>query len=520
MKANTGFKTLQTFAVSSELRLTKTTRRLWKILTFSLVEGIIFPAQSLCVSIGMTSLSIAYGSIFLSRIRMKEFREFPFDDDRHPDPEHVAEVVSSAIHELKAGKMDITLSIPKSWVIIQSVDLPLAVKENLPNVISYELDRLTPLSPENALYDFRILREEAGRIHILLIAAKADVVNPYIEALREKGVPVKRLTVNLSGISALLDYLGQGTDTLFVEVNKRGYEGGRIQEGSITSAFTGRFNADDREAWADAVMTEINYPAAIQGAINPLITAHSEQRKPLQLIADFRDGLEATPERKFTLPIKNLRDMKMMPGFAKNALDVLELPFTALGGVLESLWPKAGKLDLLGKGMQKRSRAPMAVTAFLLLVMIATGISCLVAPLRIEKIQGHEIDRQMALIKGEVRKAEAIKKEGDLLAGEIATINSFKQNSPMALAILKELTTILPKSAWLTRVRIAETTVDIEGYASAAAELLPKLEASSYLKKVEFASTTTRDQRLNADRFAIKMEIKGLKKETGEALKP
>jgi general secretion pathway protein L len=511
MKETTGFKTLKIYAVSSWSNLTKKVCRLWKILTFNLVEGVIFPAQSLCISIGMTGFSIASGSMFLSRIRMKSFREFPFEDDRQPDTEYIAEIVSSAIRELKTDKADITLSIPKLWTIVQSVELPLIVKENLPNVIFYEMDRLTPLSPENALYDFRIIKEEENHLNILLVAARADVVNPYIEAFRKKDIKVKRLTTNLFGISALLSYLGQGTDTMFFEVNRHGYEGGHIQEGSITSAFAGRFDSDDVETWADIIATEVNTS----------IAAYSEQGKPIQLIADFRDDREAMPEQNLVLPIKNLHDVKMMPQFTENPQNVLELPFTALGGVLESLWPKAGKLDLFSKGIQKKSRAPMAVTAFLLLAMIATGIFFLVASLRIEKIRGHQVDRQILSVRGEVKKAEAIRKEGDILANEIATINSFKQTSPMALAILKELTTILPKTAWLTRVRITETTVDIEGYASAAAELLSKLEASSYFKKVEFASTTTRDQRLNADRFAIKMEIKGLKKETaGEVLKP
>ncbi len=82
----------------------------------------------------------------------------------------------------------------------------------------------------------------------------------------------------------------------------------------------------------------------------------------------------------------------------------------------------------------------------------------------------------------------------------------------MSLNLLKELTTILPKNTWLTRARITDTTVEIEGYASSATELLPKLEASKYFKKSEFASPTFRDARMNADRFIIRMEIQGVKK--------
>jgi Tfp pilus assembly protein PilN len=126
----------------------------------------------------------------------------------------------------------------------------------------------------------------------------------------------------------------------------------------------------------------------------------------------------------------------------------------------------------------------------------------------------------VAAVRGEVKKVEALKKEVDALESEVSTINSFKKGKPMTLQILKELTAILPKSAWLTRARITDTTVEIEGYAAAATELLSKLEASPYLKKVEFASPTFRDVRLNSDRFVIKMEIEGPAKEAEGKVKP
>ena len=82
----------------------------------------------------------------------------------------------------------------------------------------------------------------------------------------------------------------------------------------------------------------------------------------------------------------------------------------------------------------------------------------------------------------------------------------------MALNIMKELTTILPKTVWLTRTRITEETVEIEGYAGAATEILTKLEQSPLFKKVEFTSPTIRDAKMNLDRFVVKMEIEGFEK--------
>jgi hypothetical protein len=81
----------------------------------------------------------------------------------------------------------------------------------------------------------------------------------------------------------------------------------------------------------------------------------------------------------------------------------------------------------------------------------------------------------------------------------------------MTMNILRELTLILPKNAWLSRARITATSVDIEGYSGKATELLSKLEASKYFRKVEFSSPIMRDARMTAERFNIKMEIEDTK---------
>src|SRR4030042_5435385 len=193
-----------------------------------------------------------------------------------------------------------------------------------------------------------------------------------------------------------------------------------------------------------------------------------------------------------------------------------KIPFAAIGGVLESLWSKANGLDLLKKGCHEIPRTPMVFTVILMLSIIVMWIFYMIAPLKVEEKRLHEIDRQIMLRKEDVRKVETLKKEIEALNDEISTINNFKENRPMALNIIRELTTILPKNTWLTRVRITGSTVDIEGYAGSATGLLPKLEASNYFKKAEVASPTFGGGRMNADRFNIKMEIEGIKNVEGK----
>jgi len=140
----------------------------------------------------------------------------------------------------------------------------------------------------------------------------------------------------------------------------------------------------------------------------------------------------------------------------------------------------------------------------------------LISPLQIEEKKIEAIDREIMARKDEVKKAEVLKKDLEAIEKEISTINSFKSSRIMALNLLKEMTQVLPKNAWLSRIRITDLTVEIEGYAASATEILPKLEASRYFKKAEFSSPTFRDTRLSADRFIIKMEIETLSEDTAK----
>ncbi len=123
------------------------------------------------------------------------------------------------------------------------------------------------------------------------------------------------------------------------------------------------------------------------------------------------------------------------------------------------------------------------------------------------------IDQEVSSRKGEIKKIEALRKEHDGLRDELKAVADFKKTKPQALNILKELTVILPKTVWLTRVHVNDADVSVEGYAKSATDILPLIEASPAFAKAEFTSPTIRDSRMNADRFVIRMEIEGMKTE-------
>jgi Tfp pilus assembly protein PilN len=492
---------LTALASASSGFLRKITGPLWNICTFSLADESIYPAQSLSVSLEKGSLPIVYGTRFLSRIRIQGIREYSVEDGRYPQPEFLASSLVVAINDLGAAKAGISLIIPKEWTIITTTEFPAAVKDNLSDVISYELDRITPFSSEDAFFDYRVLGENAGKLSVMVAAAKAESIKPYIDALKEKGLTINRITLNLSGFETLCRHIGGDKERVFIEMGQEGYEGALFQNGAITRAFSGAFSAVEEQSKINTVITEIT-------PLTDIIKSRGKAPQIMVLLKDKSPTLKELLKIRLNHPVEILNETDIKVRLSGNYKII---PYAAVGGVLEALSLKAIWVNLLTKGQHKRLKAPKGLTIILGIMILAMWVLYFIAPLKIEEQRLQEIDRQIMLRKEEVKKVEALQKEVESQDKEIATIKDFKENRPMALNILKNLTSVLPKNAWLSRVRITQTTVELEGYASSATGILAKLEASPYFKKAEFSSPTFRDTRMNSDRFNIKMEIEGIK---------
>lgn len=179
-----------------------------------------------------------------------------------------------------------------------------------------------------------------------------------------------------------------------------------------------------------------------------------------------------------------------------------------MGGFLGTVTADQNGFNLLAGKNEKQKKTPFIATAILLAVILLIGAFYILSPIMIEQKNIEQIDDRINSLKPEMKKIEALKKEMETISSDIKTINNFKKQNIMTMDVLKEITKILPAKTWLTRVRIAEDSVEIEGYATSATEIIPKLENSKYFQKAEFASPTFRDPRQNNERFVIKMELK------------
>ncbi|TAN45583.1 MAG: hypothetical protein EPN22_02155 [Nitrospirae bacterium] len=375
-------------------------------------EDMLTVTRSFCIALDPEGMTVLYGKRSFSKSVLKGASSYSFDKGI-PAPDSVASYASLALNELNASGADVALAIPKPWVLLKTAEFPSAVMDNISEVITYEIDRLTPFSKDEAFYDFRVIGVSEGKVSIILAAARKDKVQPYIEALAKNGLVVSRLLFD--ALPEALGSVGRHIDT---------------DEHLVKSMST-----------------------------------HFE-------------GVRASK---------------------------------AAGVLIQALRPSEG-MDLLTRGFRIKEKTPVTVSVVLGLIVLAAVIFSIVAPYLTEERRIEEIDKQIKAKKEEAKKVERLKQEADELQKEIDTVEGFKKKRHMTVDVIKELTSVLPSSVWLTRSRITDPGVELEGYAVTATEMLPKLEASKYFRKAEFASPTVRDAKLNSDRFTLKMEFEGLDK--------
>ena len=472
-----------------------------RVLFFSLADNLISYRKGLAVSINKGRITVVSGSRFFSRVRVKNVKEYSFDPSSFPDPEAFAAAVSMAAGELRLKKASIAFAVPKSWTVFSIREFPSTILENIVDAIRYELDRMTPFSADEAVYDFRVLGERSGKITVLLAAAKADLVMPYIDALREKGILVSSVRSQTASVGALPEYLQGEKNFIFVNEAKDISDCALFMNGSLSTVASVKKEESEAEH-IDSLLNTLSPLAARlrESGTSGHILLQSENEGPAaESWLGPKTGLTVT--RVAELLKRAMPDQAVGPG-----------SFQTVSSLIEDLRPKANSLDLLAKGLRKKEKTPFFVTVLLVLAIVSALVIYIYAPLELEKRRSMEFDKQIAGRKDEVKKVEALKKEIGTLTSDIASIGEFRARRPLSLSMVREITSLLPGKAWLTRLRISETKVELEGYAASATELIPKLEASKYFSGVELAATTFRDQKLKADRFVIKMEIEGVKK--------
>ncbi|WP_157092236.1 type II secretion system protein GspL [Thioalkalivibrio nitratireducens] len=83
------------------------------------------------------------------------------------------------------ARRDLELVLPPGQVLAKTLDLPLAVEENLAQVIGFEMDRHTPFKVDAVYHAFRVLerRPAQGRLRIRLLVIPRPRLDAWLDRL-------------------------------------------------------------------------------------------------------------------------------------------------------------------------------------------------------------------------------------------------------------------------------------------------------------------------------------------------
>jgi general secretion pathway protein L len=109
---------------------------------------------------------------------------------------------------------------------------------------------------------------------------------------------------------------------------------------------------------------------------------------------------------------------------------------------------------------------------------------------------------QAAALMESLRNADAAKGATPLL-GAANSLHDRRRDRPPAIAVLNELSAILPRNVWLESVALDDAGVELKGQGSDIPALIAVLEGSSSFKDVNFAAATQLNEELQSNAFSI-----------------
>ena len=105
------------------------------------------------------------------------------------DPEEVARALAELFKNLKIKNKRVGISISGYSVIVKKINLEVMNEEELADYIADEAEQYIPFDIEDVYLDYQIIKtanENSDRNEIMLVAAKKDVIDDYLDLLQEQ----------------------------------------------------------------------------------------------------------------------------------------------------------------------------------------------------------------------------------------------------------------------------------------------------------------------------------------------
>lgn len=423
------------------------------------------------------------------------------------------------------------VSIPDRWAINKFTDVPSMKgkgKSSLVNLMKFEIERHIPYEIDDVDYDFLVMEERDSTYSVVFTAVqkeKMDYVRDFLDkvSLRPDAVTISSFAVlnaielsgkpaggwqEIIGIVRKSNLLGKQSETnISLYIEKDTATLAIIRNGLCSYLKTYGVRPDEPQ---DSMIDDTaKYLAEIQ-------SAHAIDHFDKLILSGYLSsyqGLEDKLKEKFSTDVVTIDRIIDMPGNPEG-IETGALP-ASVGAVYTGLGIGTYGINLLPhkREFEIKKIAPSATKIFLVLIL-ALLIGIFAADAVKQK-------RFLARMEKTLNSNEPVVSELEKIT---ADINSLKKRSDylrdvkekeLTLEILAELTRVLPRDSWVTTLnykgfdikskKSAGGELIISGYAASSSSLIPLLEDSLFLEKVEFVGPIKKTR--NKEQFKLSAEV-------------
>ena len=102
----------------------------------------------------------------------------------------ITEAIQEAIENAKIKTNNVAAAVCGHSVIVKKVSLPQMTRDELDEQIRWEAEQYIPFDVNEVNLDFQILESSdgEGQMDVLLVAAKKDLIDDYVQVIREAGL--------------------------------------------------------------------------------------------------------------------------------------------------------------------------------------------------------------------------------------------------------------------------------------------------------------------------------------------
>ena len=191
----------------------------------------------------------------------------------------------------------------------------------------------------------------------------------------------------------------------------------------------------------------------------------------------------------------------------KADVDALLAKATARGIVCCKVVPEGLDTPALRIGAAQARRAPGGRTGVLWALAAMLLLADLAAPL----LRGHAVlttlHGQETLLRREALAVANLRDQVEQDTGQ-AAIPLQRRRDVSLLAVLAEVTRLMPDSSWVTSLQFQDGTVQLNGSSAAANALIPLLERSPMLANAQFRSPVTQDPVHGGEQFFLSADLR------------